>query len=140
MFGVFDGHGGAKAAEFSAKNLNRNIMLKIANRCEDEVVEGVKEGYCDTDSDFLKEDLNGGACCVTALIRKGKVIVSNAGDCRAVMSRGGVAEALTVDHKPSRKDEKDRIESMVRFKNLSMNKLKNAPCDNLSHHKAIGRV
>lgn len=30
------------------------------------------------------------------------------------MSRGGVAEALTVDHKPSRNDEKDRIESMVR--------------------------
>ncbi|KAK1421345.1 hypothetical protein QVD17_23600 [Tagetes erecta] len=113
LFGVFDGHGGAKAAEFSAKNLNRNIMLKIANRsCQDEVVEGVREGYCDTDLDFLKEDVNGGACCVTALIHKGKVIVSNAGDCRAVMSRGGVAEALTVDHRPSRRDEKDRIESM----------------------------
>lgn len=51
---------------------------------------------------------------MTALIRKGNLIVSNAGDCRAVMSRGGVAEALTVDHKPSRNDEKDRIESMVR--------------------------
>ncbi|KAI3715015.1 hypothetical protein L6452_21979 [Arctium lappa] len=42
----------------------------------------------------------------------GNLIVSNAGDCRAVMSRNGVAEALTIDHKPSRKDKKDIIESM----------------------------
>ncbi|KAI3705023.1 hypothetical protein L1987_75253 [Smallanthus sonchifolius] len=113
LFGVFDGHGGAKAAEFVAKNLYRNIMSKIENKFEDdEVAEGVRDGYLATDSEFLKEDANGGACCVTALIRKGKLIVSNAGDCRAVMSRGGVAQALTVDHKPSRKDEKDRIESM----------------------------
>ncbi|KAK9048156.1 hypothetical protein SSX86_032881, partial [Deinandra increscens subsp. villosa] len=112
LFGVFDGHGGAKAAEFSAKNLNRNIMSKLANKCEDEIAEAVREGYLTTDSEFVEEDVNGGACCVTALIRKGNLIVSNAGDCRAVMSRGGVAEALTVDHKPSREDERDRIENM----------------------------
>jgi protein phosphatase 1L len=29
------------------------------------------------------------------------------------MSRKGVAEALTSDHQPSRKDEKDRIEALV---------------------------
>ncbi|KAI3793230.1 hypothetical protein L1987_35846 [Smallanthus sonchifolius] len=112
FFGVFDGHGGAKAVEFSANNLSKNIMSKVANKSEDEIAEAVREGYLATDSEFLKEDVNGGACCVTALIRKGNLIVSNAGDCRAVMSRGGVAETLTVDHKPSREDEKDRIESM----------------------------
>ncbi|KAF5771060.1 putative protein-serine/threonine phosphatase [Helianthus annuus] len=112
FFGVFDGHGGTKAADFSAKNLNRNIMSKVAKKCEDEIAEAVREGYIATDSEFLEEDVNGGTCCVTALIRKGNLIVSNAGDCRAVMSRGGVAEALTVDHKPSREDEKDRIEKM----------------------------
>nr|XP_043634500.1 putative protein phosphatase 2C 53 [Erigeron canadensis] len=114
FFGVFDGHGGAKAAEFAAKNLNRNIMSELANKSEDEIEEVVRDGYLATDSEFIKseEDVNGGTCCVTALIRKGKLIVSNAGDCRAVMSRGGVAEALTDDHKPSRKDEKDRIESL----------------------------
>ncbi|KAI3721032.1 hypothetical protein L2E82_32035 [Cichorium intybus] len=112
FFGVFDGHGGEKAAEFAAKNLNRNIMSKVANKCELEIAEAVREGYIATDSEFLDVDANGGTCCVTALIRKGNLIVSNAGDCRAVMSRGGVAEALTVDHKPSRNDEKDRIEAM----------------------------
>lgn len=80
---------------------------------EDDVEEAVKRGYLNTDSDFLKEDLNGGSCCVTALIKNGNLIVSNAGDCRAVISRGGVAEALTSDHRPSREDERDRIETLV---------------------------
>lgn len=89
-------------------------MFEVANKFEDQIVDAVREGYLATDSEFIKEDVNGGSCCVTAFIRKGNLIVSNAGDCRAVMSRAGVAEALTVDHKPSRNDEKDRIENLVR--------------------------
>ncbi|KAL4589421.1 hypothetical protein LXL04_002328 [Taraxacum kok-saghyz] len=99
---------------------NLQIICVIKHKTtvsEYEVTEAVREGYLATDSEFLNEDINGGTCCVTALIRKGNLIVSNAGDCRAVMSRGGVAEALTVDHKPSRNDEKDRIEPMVRTYN-----------------------
>ncbi|KAG6745792.1 hypothetical protein POTOM_050299 [Populus tomentosa] len=34
LFGVFDGHGGPKAAEFAAKNLNKNIMDEVSNRCQ----------------------------------------------------------------------------------------------------------
>ncbi|ESQ51507.1 hypothetical protein EUTSA_v10017990mg [Eutrema salsugineum] len=41
----------------------------------------------------------------------GKLVVANAGDCRAVMSVGGVAEALSSDHRPSRDDERKRIET-----------------------------
>lgn len=56
-----------------------------------------------------------GACCVTALIQDQEMIVSNLGDCRAVLCRRGVAEALTNDHKAGRDDEKERIESQVRL-------------------------
>jgi len=112
LFGVFDGHGGAKAAEFSAENLDKNIIDEVMRRGDEEIEEAVKQGYLNTDSDFLKEDVCSGSCCVTALIRKGNLVVSNAGDCRAVISRGGVAEGLTSDHRPSRKEEKDRIEAM----------------------------
>lgn len=42
-------------------------------------------------------------------------MVANAGDCRAVLSVGGYAEALTSDHRPSRDDERNRIESSVRI-------------------------
>ncbi|XP_031385295.1 probable protein phosphatase 2C 25 [Punica granatum] len=113
MFGVYDGHGGVMAAEFAAQNLSKNIVDKVARADGnvDGVREAIKEGYLRTDSDFLKEESRGGSCCVTALIRRGNLVVSNAGDCRAVISRGGVAEALTSDHRPSREDEKERIEA-----------------------------
>lgn len=115
FFGVFDGHGGAKAAEYAANNLEKNIMAQVEKRDEENIEEAVKDGYLETDSEFLKEDLSGGSCCVTALITRGNLVVSNAGDCRAVMSRSGVAEALTTDHRPSRPDEKERVEAMGGF-------------------------
>lgn len=110
---MFDGHGGAKAAEFAAKNMDRNIKDRLTCGSEEKIMEAVKDGYLTTDVDFLKENVGSGACCVTALMQKGNLVVSNAGDCRAVMSRGGVAEALTSDHHPSRVDERARIETTV---------------------------
>lgn len=59
------------------------------------------------------QSLASGACCVTALIEGQQVVVSNVGDCRAVLCRGGVAEALTVDHTAEREDERKRIENQV---------------------------
>ncbi|KAI3464097.1 hypothetical protein Pfo_020760 [Paulownia fortunei] len=116
LFGIFDGHGGAKAAEFAAENLDKNIIDELNRREDDGEIElAVKGGYLTTDSEFLKRDLRGGTCCVTALIMRGLLVVSNAGDCRAVSSRGGVAEVLTSDHRPSREDEKDRIEMLGGF-------------------------
>ena len=57
--------------------------------------------------------MSSGASCVTAVVRGGHLIVANAGDCRAVLSRGGVAEALSCDHRASRQDEQERIERLV---------------------------
>jgi len=112
FYGVFDGHGGTKAADFAAENLDKNILHEVGRRDGQEIAEAVKYGYLSTDSEFLKEDIRGGSCCVTALIKEGNLVVSNAGDCRAVLSRGGIAEALTSDHRPSREDEKGRIEKL----------------------------
>ncbi|CAD5311978.1 unnamed protein product [Arabidopsis thaliana] len=113
IFGVYDGHGGPTAAEFAAKNLCSNILGEIVGgRNESKIEEAVKRGYLATDSEFLKEkNVKGGSCCVTALISDGNLVVANAGDCRAVLSVGGFAEALTSDHRPSRDDERKRIES-----------------------------
>lgn len=77
------------------------------------IEEKIRDGYIAADEEFLNGKSSGGACCVTALIQEGSLMVSNVGDCRAVISRGGLAEALTTDHSPSREDEKSRIESKV---------------------------
>ncbi|KAI9169370.1 hypothetical protein LWI28_011362 [Acer negundo] len=112
FFGVYDGHGGKMAAEFVAENLHTNVFEMMKNcKGEKEKEEAVKAGYLKTDHEFLKQGLASGACCVTALIEGQEVVVSNVGDCRAVLCRGGVAEALTTDHRAEREDERKRIEN-----------------------------
>ncbi|KAJ8769444.1 hypothetical protein K2173_002934 [Erythroxylum novogranatense] len=112
LFGVFDGHGGPKAAEYASRNLDKNIMAHVSSVEGKEIEMAIKNGYLTTDREFLEQSVGGGACCITALIHKGNLAVSSSGDCRAVMSRGGVAEALTSDHRPSREDERRRIEAL----------------------------
>lgn len=62
---------------------------------------------------IILQGLGSGVCCVTALIQGEEVIISNLGDCRAVLSRGGVAEAVTKDHRVEQEDERKRIENKV---------------------------
>lgn len=57
--------------------------------------------------------MSSGACVATVMFKNGELHVANAGDCRVVMSKNGVAYALTSDHRPSRDDEKIRIENSV---------------------------
>ena len=61
------------------------------------------------------QDIVSGTCCVTALIEGEDIVVSNLGDCRAVLGRRGVAEALTTDHTAEQEDERKRIENKVPF-------------------------
>ncbi|CAA6654739.1 unnamed protein product [Spirodela intermedia] len=105
FFGIFDGHGGTTAAEFAANNMDKHIMGEMAAGRETNGCHRYEERR-------QSRKAPGGVSCVTALITDGDLIVSNAGDCRAVMSSAGAAEALTSDHRPSRKDERDRIESL----------------------------
>ncbi|KAH9312795.1 hypothetical protein KI387_027830, partial [Taxus chinensis] len=114
FFGVYDGHGGHKAADFVAEKLGQKIVdLIIKSGGQDGKLEqAVKAGYIATHNEFLEQGVGSGACCVTALIKDRSLVVANAGDCRAVLSRSGNAEALTCDHKPGTEKEKKRIENL----------------------------
>jgi len=115
FFGVFDGHSGRMAADFAAENMGQNIvdaMLSMGDEKEDIVEQAVRAGYLTTDAEFLKQEVGSGTACVTALIIDGNLVVSNAGDCRAVISRDGASEALTCDHRAGREDERQRIENL----------------------------
>ncbi|KAH6771234.1 hypothetical protein C2S52_016037 [Perilla frutescens var. hirtella] len=111
FFGVYDGHGGSKAAEFVAGNLHLKILEMLETSSGREKEKAIKEGYLKTDEEFLKQGLSSGVCCVTALIEGKEMVVSNLGDCRAVLCRDGIAEAITTDHTPEREDERRRIEA-----------------------------
>ncbi|XAR57492.1 Phosphoprotein phosphatase [Bertholletia excelsa] len=115
FFTVVDGHGGRAAAEYVAQNLGKNIMKAIevvgSSDKQDELEAAIHGGYLATDEEFLSQGVNGGACAASVLVREGHIHVANVGDCRVVLSRKGVAQALTMDHCLSREDERLRIES-----------------------------
>ncbi|XAR57491.1 Phosphoprotein phosphatase [Bertholletia excelsa] len=102
FFTVVDGHGGRAAADYVAQNLGKNIMKAIevvgSSDKQDDLEAAIRGGYLTTDEEFLSQGANGGACAASVLVREGQVHVANVGDCRVVLSRKGVAQALTMDH------------------------------------------
>ncbi|KAI5668931.1 hypothetical protein M9H77_18784 [Catharanthus roseus] len=115
FFVVTDGHGGRAAADFVAENLGKNILNDISNldgrKMQGNQIEAaIRRGYTVTDDQFLSQGVGGGACAASVLVKDGEMHVANAGDCRVVLSRNGVAAALTNDHRlSSREDERARI-------------------------------
>ncbi|CAI9287169.1 unnamed protein product [Lactuca saligna] len=117
LFGVFDGHGGARAAEFVKHNLFTNL-LKHPKFISD-TKSAIAEAYSDTDKEFLKSENNqmrdAGSTASTAIIVGTRLLVANVGDSRAVICRGGNAYAVSRDHKPDQSDERRRIEDAGGF-------------------------
>ncbi|KAF8404346.1 hypothetical protein HHK36_009229 [Tetracentron sinense] len=113
FFAVFDGHGGRAAVDYVAENLGKNIIKAIGDSgtTEDDLQQAIRGGYLTTDKEFLSQGVRSGACAATVLLKDGELHVANVGDCRVVLSRNGKADALTYDHRPSRDDERYRIES-----------------------------
>lgn len=64
------------------------------------------------------EQIDGIGCTANVVMidkEKEKIFISNAGDSRAVLCRGGQAIALSYDHKPDNEEERKRIESAGSF-------------------------
>jgi len=112
LFGVFDGHGGSRAAEYVKKYLFDNLLKHP--RFVDDTKLAIVESYQQTDQDYLKTEINqnrdAGSTASTAVLVGDRLLVANVGDSRAVICRGGEAFALSSDHKPNRADERQRIE------------------------------
>ncbi|KAF4740105.1 hypothetical protein FOZ63_003454, partial [Perkinsus olseni] len=136
-FGVFDGHGGAGAAEF-IKDYMRNVILRSLDSSRDKedtlsrsyslTEEALESFLCETempklrayfDDDFEDDDeyplmTSGSTACVCLVDEStspGSLAVANAGDCRAVLCRRGEAIDLTRDHnlKSCTEDERRRV-------------------------------
>ncbi|PKA54569.1 putative protein phosphatase 2C 77 [Apostasia shenzhenica] len=121
FFGVFDGHGGRAAVNFVSEKLGKNILHAVEQVDEkdeeDRFEAAIKAGYMRTDHEFLSQGVRSGVCAATVLLKDGELYVANVGDCRVVMSKNGVADALTNDHRLDREDEKIRIENLGGYVN-----------------------
>ncbi|GLU01199.1 hypothetical protein SLE2022_185200 [Rubroshorea leprosula] len=117
LFGVFDGHGGVRAAEYVKQNLFSNL-IRHPNFISD-TKSAIADAYNHTDSEFLKSEnaqsRDAGSTASTAILVGDRLLVANVGDSRAVICRGGNAVAVSRDHKPDQSDERQRIEDAGGF-------------------------
>ncbi|XP_027091745.1 probable protein phosphatase 2C 11 isoform X1 [Coffea arabica] len=117
FFGVFDGHGGSRTAEYLKNNLFKNL-----SRHPDfirDTKSAIVEAFRQTDADYLNEEKgqqkDAGSTASTAVLLGDRLLVANVGDSRVVACRAGSAIALSDDHKPDRSDERERIEQAGGF-------------------------
>ncbi|CAA7025177.1 unnamed protein product [Microthlaspi erraticum] len=113
FYGVFDGHGGTDAAVFVRKNILRFIVEdSYFPLC---VKKAIKNAFLKADYEFADDsslDISSGTTALTAFIFGRRLIIANAGDCRAVLGRRGRAIELSRDHKPNCTTERVRIEKL----------------------------
>ncbi|GAB2293967.1 hypothetical protein Dimus_028181 [Dionaea muscipula] len=113
LFGIFDGHGGCRAAEYLREHLFENLMKHP--RFITDTKAAISETYKQTDTNFLDAEKDkyrdDGSTASTAVLVGNHLYVANVGDSRTVGSKAGKAIPLSEDHKPNRSDERKRIES-----------------------------
>ncbi|WCJ28712.1 protein kinase family protein / protein phosphatase 2C (PP2C) family protein [Euphorbia peplus] len=119
VFGIFDGHRGAAAAQFSVQALPGILKSSIFTRSP---ADALCEAFVSTDVAFrneleslrkskgvIQKDLHPGCTALAALIVKDKLFVANAGDCRAILCRAGCVFHLSKDHVASCIEERERV-------------------------------
>jgi len=126
-FGVMDGHGGKEVAEFCAHYLPVTIAkgsIRDVSTTLTDAFHGIDDMLRNRDSGLdgvpgyntfggKKSAANPqwvGCTAVVCLVRSDVIIVANAGDSRAVLSRRRQAVPLSEDHKPNDPRERGRIE------------------------------
>lgn len=112
FFGVYDGHGGERAALFTGENLHNIVKSTEAFKKQD-YINALKEGFLSCDQAILQDDAmkddDSGCAATSVIVTPSKIVCGNAGDSRTIMSINGYAKALSYDHKPSNEGEKTRI-------------------------------
>ncbi|XP_038060697.1 protein phosphatase 1K, mitochondrial-like [Patiria miniata] len=122
-FGIFDGHGGATAADYASCNLEHHIGYWLWNEYDLQVV--LKRSFEDLENRFARHlhmDIrdpaleNSGTTATVCLLRNGnELVVANVGDSRAILCRKGKAVRLSRDHQPEVDTERERIEASNGF-------------------------
>lgn len=130
FYGVFDGHGCSHVAKSCKERMHAIIKEEIEKNKVEEWRDTMTQSFIRMDKEVGERATNSGggattscrcelqtpqcdavgSTAVVAVVSPEKIVVSNCGDSRAVLCRGGVAIPLSSDHKPDRHDELHRIE------------------------------
>lgn len=104
FFGVYDGHGGRRAADFLAEHLHKFLMAHP--ELHSNTQEAMRCAFTKTENDFMdlayKDQLEDGSTAVVALVLGAKLFVGNIGDSEAILCHNGKAVCLSTLHNPSK--------------------------------------
>ncbi|KAI4303086.1 hypothetical protein MLD38_038758 [Melastoma candidum] len=123
FYALFDGHGGPDAAAYLRRNTMKlffedTILPEISvinDTCLKELEGYHHKAFLLADNALANDcdvSSSSGAVALTALILGRHLLVANAGDCRAVLCRRGVAVDMSQDHRPSYLPERVRVEEL----------------------------
>ncbi|KAJ4917452.1 putative protein phosphatase 2C 13 [Raphanus sativus] len=124
FYGVFDGHGGPEASLYMKENLTRlffqdsvfpEMPSVVDNFFLQELEKSHRKAFALADLAMADESIVSGSCgttALTALIVGRHLLVANAGDCRAVLCRRGMAVDMSFDHRSTYEPERRRIENL----------------------------
>lgn len=123
FYAVFDGHGGPDAAAYVKRNAMRlffedSNMPQISD-IDELLLEALeishRKAFLLADRALANEcsvSTASGTTALTALVLGKLLLVANAGDCRAVLCRKGVAVDMSQDHRPTYPPERRRVEEL----------------------------
>lgn len=123
FYAVFDGHGGSDAAAYIKNNAMRLFFedadfpqtSAVNQAFLEELVNSHSRAFLLADQALADEssvDAYCGTTAITALVLGRHLVVANAGDCRAVLCRKGVAVQMSEDHRPTSLLERQRVEGL----------------------------
>ena len=118
FFGVFDGHGGTNTPQYVKQNLHLEFDRCLGKESSNALALVGGAAFTTacilTDENYLRaypRDASGStAVCAAIDLEMGHLLCANIGDAQAVLSRAGTCVSLSQLHKPSVKEEKDRID------------------------------
>lgn len=107
-FGVYDGHGGARVAEYLSQSLHGAIFERMRNSPRD-MKNCLTDAFIEADDEIFQKQMESGSTAISLLVQGSKAVVAAVGDSQAVLCTRGRALNYCSPHTPNSPGERDRI-------------------------------